>query len=218
MCNDICTKRYAGYSASRMNRRKRLELDERRSQLLTLARSAFSAKSYDDVSIDELSQAAGVSKGLLYHYFPSKRDLYVETIRAAADQLWQRTVPDPTLAPREQVFRGVDGYLRYVEENSSAFVSLMQSGIGRDQQVHGIVEDVRQKFIDVTLERMGLAEVPPIIATLVRGWVGMVEAASLDWVERRSVPREELMRLLVKTLLYTLQIGVGGSKASDGGE
>lgn len=201
-----------------MNRRKRLELDERRSQLLTLARSAFSSKSYDDVSIDELSQAAGVSKGLLYHYFPSKRDLYVATIRAAAEQLWERTVPDPALPPREQVFRGVDGYLRYVEENAPAFVALMQSGIGRDREVHGIVEGMRQKFIDVTLERMGLAEVPPIIATLVRGWVGMVEAASLDWVERRSVPREELMRLLVKTLLYTLQIGVGGgARAGESG-
>ena len=201
-----------------MNRRKRLELDERRLQLLTLARSAFSAKSYDDVSIDELSQAAGVSKGLLYHYFPSKRELYVATIRAAAEQLWERTVPDPTLPPREQVFRGVDGYLRYVEENSAAFVALMQSGIGRDREVHDVVEGVRQKFIDVTLERMGLAEVPPIIATLVRGWVGMVEAASLDWIESKSVPREELMRLLVKTLLYTLQIGVGGGGGAKAGE
>jgi AcrR family transcriptional regulator len=189
-----------------MNRRRRLELDERRSQLLSLARNAFSAKSYDDVSIDELSQAAGVSKGLLYHYFPSKRDLYVATVRAAAEQLWDRTVPDPTLPPREQVFRGVDGYLSFVEDNSSAFVSLMQSGIGRDQEVHGIVDDVRQRFIDVTLERMGMADVPPVMRTLVRGWVGMVEAASLDWVERRGVPREELMRLLVKTLLYTLQL------------
>jgi AcrR family transcriptional regulator len=196
-----------------MNRRRRLELDERRSQLLSLARNAFSAKSYDDVSIDELSQAAGVSKGLLYHYFPSKRDLYVATVRAAADQLWDRTVPDPTLPPREQVFRGVDGYLGFVEENSSAFVSLMQSGIGRDQEVHGIVDDVRQRFIDVTLERMGMADVPPVMRTLVRGWVGMVEAASLDWVERRGVPREELMRLLVKTLLYTLQLASGPTGA-----
>jgi AcrR family transcriptional regulator len=191
-----------------MNRRKRLELDERRSQLLSLARSAFSAKSYDDVSIDELSQAAGVSKGLLYHYFPSKRDLYVATVRAASQQLWERTIPDAQLPPRDQVFHAVDGYLRYVEENAAAFVSLMQSGIGRDREVHDIVEGMRQRFIDVTLERMGLAEVPPVLSTLIRGWVGMVEAASVDWVEHRSVERAELMRMLVKNLLYTLRLGV----------
>lgn len=196
-----------------MSRRKRLELDERRSQLLGLARRAFATKSYDEVSIDELSQAAGVSKGLLYHYFPSKRDLYVATVRAAAEQLWERTVPDPALPQREQLFRGVDGYLRYVEENAQAFVSLMQSGIGRDDEVHAIVDGVRQRFMDVTLERMGFSVVPPIARTLVRGWVGMVEATSVAWAEQHSVPREEILRVLVKTLLYTLQLSQGSSEA-----
>jgi AcrR family transcriptional regulator len=194
-----------------MSRRKRLELDERRSQLLALARRAFASKSYDEVSIDELSQAAGVSKGLLYHYFPSKRDLYVATVRAAAEQLWERTVPDPALPQREQLFRGVDGYLRYVEENAQAFVSLMQSGIGRDDEVHAIVDGVRQRFMDVTLERMGFSVVPPIARTLVRGWVGMVEATSVAWAEQHSVPREEILRVLVKTLLYTLQLSQGSA-------
>ena len=196
-----------------MSRRKRLELDERRSQLLGLARRAFATKSYDEVSIDELSQAAGVSKGLLYHYFPSKRDLYVATVRAAAEQLWERTVPDPALPQREQLFRGVDGYLRYVEENAQAFVSLMQSGIGRDDEVHAIVDGVRQRFMDVTLERMGFSVVPPIARTLGRGWVGMVEATSVAWAEQHSVPREEILRVLVKTLLYTLQLSQGSSEA-----
>src|SRR5688500_10837309 len=161
----------AQYSRGHMSRRKRLELDERRSQLLALARRAFAAKSYDDVSIDELAQAAGVSKGLLYHYYPSKRDLYVATVRAAAEQLLERTVPDASLPPREQLFLAVDGYLRYVEENAQAFVSLMQSGIGRDDEVHAIVDGVRQQFLETTLERMGLEAVPAVTRTLVRGWV-----------------------------------------------
>ena len=75
--------------------RKRLELEERRAQLLALASLAFSNKSYDDVSIDELAQAAQVSKGLLYHYFPSKRHLYIAIIREAADKLTAQTVHDP---------------------------------------------------------------------------------------------------------------------------
>lgn len=195
-------------------RRRRLELDERRAQLLALAREAFAQKSYDDVSIDELAQAAGVSKGLLYHYFPSKRDLYVETVRVATEQLFQRTVPDPSLPPREQVVRGVDGYLRYVEENAAAFVSIMQSGIGLDREVSAIVEAMRQRFIDVTLERTGQSEITKAQRTLVRGWVGMVEAASLDWLTNRSMEREELMRLLVKTLLYTLTLATGPKSQS----
>jgi len=187
--------------------RKRLELEERRAQLLSLASVAFSAKSYDDVSIDELAQSAQVSKGLLYHYFPSKRDLYVAIIRDGAAKLTAQTVPDPSLPPRDQVFVGVDGYLRFVEENSAMFLTLLQSGIGRDRQVYEVVEQVRRRFVDVTLERIGQTLASPAQRTLVRGWVGMVEAASVDWVERRSVTRDELTKLLVKTLLYTLQIG-----------
>ncbi len=187
--------------------RKRLELEERRAQLLELAKSAFSARSFDDVSIDELAQAAGVSKGLLYHYFPSKRDLYVATIRVAADELMQRTLPDPSLPPREQVFVGVSSYLAYVEENEASFLTLLQGGIGRDREVYAIIDDVRRAFVDVTLSRMGALK-NPVQRTLVRGWVGMVEAASLEWAEHKSVTRDELTKLLVKNLLYTLQLGL----------
>jgi len=191
-----------------MSRRKRLELDERRAQLLSLALAAFSTKSYDDVSIDELAQAAGVSKGLLYHYFPSKRDLYLTTVREAAEQLMARIVPDPSLGPLEQVSRGVDAYLLYVHDNADAYLSLMQSGIGRDQEVYAIVEHTRHEFVNVVFERAGQALLNPLQRTLVRGWVGMVEAASLDWLKTESVGREELTRLLVKTLLYSVQLGI----------
>ncbi len=187
--------------------RKRLDLEERRAQLLALASVAFSAKSYDDVSIDALAQAAQVSKGLLYHYFPSKRDLYIAIIRAGAEKLTAQTLPDPTLPPREQVFLGVDGYLRHVEENPAIFLTLLQGGIGRDSEVYEFVEQVRRRFVDVTLERIGQNLASPVQRTLVRGWVGMVEAASVDWVESRSVSRAELTKLLVKSLLYSLQIG-----------
>lgn len=190
-----------------MSRRKRLELDERRAQLLSLALAAFSTKSYDDVSIDELAQAAGVSKGLLYHYFPSKRDLYLTTVREAAEQLMARIVPDKSLNPLEQVSRGVSAYLQYVHDNADAYLSLMQSGIGRDQEVYAIVERTRHEFVNVVLERAGQALLNPLQRTLVRGWVGMVEAASLDWLQSQSVGREELTKLLVKNLLYSVQLG-----------
>jgi len=187
--------------------RKRLELEERRAQLLALASEAFCAKSYDDVSIDALAQAAQVSKGLLYHYFPSKRDLYVAVIRDGVEKLTAQTLPDPNLPPRDQVFLGVSGYLRFVEENSAMFLALLQGGIGRDREVYEVVEEVRRRFVNVTLARIGQSLASPAQRTLVRGWVGMVEAASVDWVEQRSVSRDELTKLLVKALLYMLQIG-----------
>lgn len=189
-----------------MSRRRRLELDERRAQLLALGLSAFSKNSYDDVSIDALAQSAGVSKGLLYHYFPSKRELYVATVREAAEQLLARIVPEPQLQPLDQLTHGVDAYLSYVQENADAYLSLMQSGVGRDREVHEIVERTRHQFVELLLARAGKSQLNALTRTLVRGWVGMVEAASLDWLEHQSAPRSDLTHLLVRVLLSTLQL------------
>jgi AcrR family transcriptional regulator len=193
--------------------RKRLDLDERRSQLLSLARTAFSARSYDEVSVDELAQSAGVSKGLLYHYFPSKRDLYVATVRQVADELAKRLAPDPSLAPIERLSRVVEAYLTFAEENAETFLSFMQSGVGRDAEVYAIVERTRRSLANLMLEQGQPFFVTPALRILVRGWVGMVEAASLDWLENRGVTRAELTRLLVKTLLQTVQLGAPRKEA-----
>ncbi len=61
--------------------RARLDVEERRKQLVALGNELFSKRTYDEVSIDELARAAGISKGLLYHYFPTKRDFYIATVR-----------------------------------------------------------------------------------------------------------------------------------------
>src|SRR5580704_2781341 len=71
--------------------RSRLEVDARRAQLVRLGIDLFAARAYDEVSIDELARAAGVSKGLLYHYFPTKRDFYIATVREASRQLLELT-------------------------------------------------------------------------------------------------------------------------------
>lgn len=196
-----------------MARRKRLELDERRTQLLALGRSLFSERSYDDVSIDEIASLAGISKGLLYHYFKSKRQFYVATVREAAEELTASTVPDAELPPRDQVIQGVNAYLSFVEANASAYTSLMHGGIGVDREVHGIVEGVRERFAALIVDRMGPSGVTPAQRILVRGWVGMVEASSLEWLRQGNVTREELTRVLLGALAQTLALGATVRKA-----
>src|SRR3954466_13874870 len=98
------TRRAIRATARARPRRVRLDNDERRAQLLALARSAFSDRAYDDVSIDDLAREAKISKGLLYHYFPTKRDLYVAGLRQIADDLVTACISIPEdLAPIERV-------------------------------------------------------------------------------------------------------------------
>jgi AcrR family transcriptional regulator len=115
--------------------RARLLVDERRAQLLALGLQLFGERSYDEVSIDELAREAQISKGLLYHYFPTKRDLYTAALRHAAQQLLDETMPPPELLPEERARRGLETYLAFVERHGPAYVALMRGGLGADREI-----------------------------------------------------------------------------------
>src|SRR5688572_23691931 len=86
--------------------RARLQVDERRAQLLALGLQLFTDHTYDELSIDDIAGAAGISKGLLYHYFPSKRDYYVEVVRMAAGHLVERTAEAGVDASPDSLLHG----------------------------------------------------------------------------------------------------------------
>ncbi len=184
--------------------RARLQVDERRSQLLELGLQLFSDHSYDELSIDDIARAAGISKGLLYHYFPSKRDYYVEVVRRAAGQLLDRTgvaVGDPS---PEALHDGLDAYLDFVEQHARSYVALVRGGVGSDPEVVQVLEATRRTIADRIVSRLSADQPPPLVRAALRGWIGLVEAASLDWLERRDVSREQLRDLMAQMLIAAL--------------
>lgn len=186
-------------------REKRLDLDARRAQLLALGRELFGARPFDDIPIEEIAEKAGISKGLLYHYFGSKRGFYVATIAEAARELLAATLEDPKLPPPERAMRSMDTYLDFVSENATAFKALLGGGIGTDPEVAAIVDGVRSEFVRRFLLNLGLLDPPrPVFELAARSWIGMVEAASLAWIARGAVSRETLKAFLLDTLTQTL--------------
>ena len=186
--------------------KRRLAVDQRRAELLELGLELFARVAYDALSIDAIARAAGISKGLLYHYFPSKRDYYVATVRVAAERLLEATAAataDIGLAPTELLFRGLDAYLDFVERHGEAYATLLRSGIGSDPEVVEIVERTRGAFARQLRERLGLEDAP-LTRLALRGWVGFVEVTSLDWRAGREIERPRLRRLLARALLGTL--------------
>jgi AcrR family transcriptional regulator len=186
-------------------KRARLTLDERRAQLVALGRELFRDRPYDAVGIDEIAAAAGISKGLLYHYFPSKRAFYVAVLRQAAQEIEERTALDPALGDADRLRAGIDAYLDYVDENAGGYAAVLRAGAGVDPEVAAIIDDVRARLA----ERV-LAGVPaerraePATRLAVRGWIGFGEAASLEWAERHAVERATVRELLVATLAAAL--------------
>jgi len=186
---------------------------ERRAQLLRLGLELFGSRSYDDVSIDDIAARAGISRGLLYHYFPTKRAFYVAALGAAAAELERRTRPEDGLRPEQRLAAGLEAYLHYVEEYEAAYRSLFRGGLGVDSAVCEIVERTRRVMTDRFLDALGVRRPRATLRIALRGWLGYVEAASLEWLAHRNIRRRQLVRLLVlaagATLLTACEVDPG---------
>jgi AcrR family transcriptional regulator len=196
-------------------RRVRLDNDERRAQLLALAKRAFADRAYDDVSIDDLARVAAISKGLLYHYFPTKRDLYVAALTEIADELVEAvTRVHDDLAPIDRVRTAIDAYLDHITRHARAFVALMRGGIGSDPEVAQVIEGVRTQLFAKFLVGSPFATLVAgdvKFETAIRGWIGFVEATSIDWCANPRLERLAFRELLVEVLFQTLRVvGPGG--------
>jgi AcrR family transcriptional regulator len=188
----------------------RLPVDERRDQLLELTTELFARHSYAELSMADIARAAGISKALLYHYFPSKHDLFAATLQAAAEEVARRTEPDPALPPAEALANALDAFLEWVEQNGLAYRKLLESS-GSVPEIGTLIGDVRDRTSARILEGLGAGDTPKP-RTVVRAWLWFLDGAILDWLEHRDLERGELRDLLLATLNGALSAGL----ASDG--
>ncbi len=187
----------------------RLDVDERRRQLLELGRELFAAHSYEELSMADIARAAGISKALLYHYFPSKKEYFQATLAVAAEQLRELTEPDPELPPIDALRSSLEAYLGWIEQNQLAYTKLIQ-GATSHGEVRALIDQIR----DVTSARIvdGLANgrpVPGQVRAAVRAWLWYMDGACTDWVEHHDYTREQLRDLLLGTLFGALAVAGG---------
>ena len=182
---------------------RRMDVDERRQQLLERGAELFTSRPYDELSMSKIAAEVGISKGLLYHYFPSKQAYFEATLGAWAEQLRQRTEPDPDLPPIEQLKGSLDAFLELIEENAVAYRNLMQSAAGVPE-IRDLIEEVRRKTAERILAGLYAEEVPPKARIPVSGWLWFMDGACLNWIEHRDVERDELRDLLLGVLAGSL--------------
>jgi AcrR family transcriptional regulator len=180
-----------------VTRRVRLQIDERRAQLLALGIQLFSTQAYDDISIDDVAEAAGISKGLLYHYFQGKREFYVEVIREASLQLRRLTEPDPTLPPAARLRAAVDAHLNYVLEHGPVYGAIYRSGVAIAPEVSVILEEHREVVMQYFLRDLHISKPRPVLRAALRAWIAMMEGASLDFIAHPEIGRDALRELMI---------------------
>ena len=179
----------------------RLDVDERRRRLLERGAELFEHHAYDELSMAQIARAAGISKALLYHYFPSKQAYFAATLEQAAGELAAAIEPDATLPPVEQLSASVDAYLTWVDEHAQAYTKLMQS-LGVVPEVRETVDRVRRETADRIIAGIAPHGSPtPALRAAVRGWLWFMDGALEDWIEHRDMDRAQLHGLLLGTLL-----------------
>ncbi|WP_329623888.1 TetR/AcrR family transcriptional regulator [Streptomyces sp. NBC_01255] len=178
--------------------RRRMGVEERKQQLIGVALELFSHRSPDEVSIDEIAAAAGISRPLVYHYFPGKQSLYEAALRRAADELAARFVEPPRGPLGARLLRVMGRFFDFVDEHGPGFAALMRGGpaVG-SSTTNAMIDEVRQAAYEQILAHLRVEEPSARLELVVRSWVSLAESTALLWLDGRRVPRAELELQLV---------------------
>jgi AcrR family transcriptional regulator len=183
-----------------------MNTDARREQLLDSGVALLAKRPHAEVSIEEIAEVAGVSKGLLYHYFPTKGDFLVAAIERGQEELAARIAPDESLSPVKRLDASLDAFLDYVEQYPAAFAAIFRNE-SADPAITAALEAGRAQQLASLLEGIGQWEEAPVsvertleLETAAQGWLFFVEGAVLHWMEHGDGNRKRL-RVLLRTAL-----------------
>jgi AcrR family transcriptional regulator len=180
-------------------RRQRLEPQHRREQLLDTGAAMFAEKPYEDVLVEDIAARAGVSRALMYHHFPTKRDFYVAIFKRASTHMLARANPDPRLPLAEQLVNGLEAHIQYFADHPYEAIAINRGALSDDPALQAIITEelnvVGQRMIDKLV-----AEGRPrdIVAIAVEGWLAFVRAACVKWVESQNISRAELTDMCLR--------------------
>ena len=183
----------------------RADGDERRRRILASARRLFSGRGYSDVSTTEIAAEAEVARGLINHYFGTKRELYVEVVR---EMVRFRSQPVPEYVdgttPQARLDESIDRWLEMVERNREAWLAAIGAeGLGHDPGIEAVLDAAREEATTRLIQVLGLgpaADAPPELHAVLRAYGGMAEAATREWLERGRWSREQVAAFLKAAL------------------
>lgn len=188
--------------------RRRLSTEERREELLAVGARLFSESAYDDVWIERVAEIAGVSRGLLYHYFPTKRDFFAAVVERESVRMLRMTAAVPGIPAREQLTAGLDTFLEYVEAHAHGYRAFHRADAAGDQAVRKVYQRAlaaQERQILAALaadpEFGTVLETRPDTRLAVRGWLAFTTAVCLEWLRGSTLSREQVRDLCARALL-----------------
>jgi AcrR family transcriptional regulator len=175
-------------------KRLRLSREARIQHILAVSQRLFSTHAYDTIAIEDIAAEAGMSKGLLYHYFASKRDLYLATLRHVLAQVL------PFTEIHSDLHSGLSETLSMFEQYPGLAKMVLRAGIGVDAEVDALLTAYRQQQLDRVYHGLGFSDSHPLVLLGLQGWLSLLEEVCMQWVLQPEVTREQVVLLLEQSL------------------
>ena len=187
--------------------RRRLNPHQRREQLLDTAAAMFAEKPYEDVWVEDIAARAGVSRATMYHYFPSKRELYVAILRRASGRLLARPRPDRQLPLAEQLAAGLRAHIQSLVDHPFEAVAINRGALSDDPEIQAIIAEqlsVMGKLLTDQLVAQG--SVRDVTEIAVEGWLAFVRAACVKWIQSPRISQADLTDICLRAFESALDI------------
>ncbi|QKV96628.1 TetR/AcrR family transcriptional regulator [Streptomyces sp. NA02950] len=191
--------------------RRRMSSEERREQLLSVGARLFAQHPYDDVWVEQVAEIAGVSRGLLYHYFPTKREFFAAVVRRESERMLTLTEAVPGLPFQEQIDAGLDTFLAHVEQHASGFRAFHRAEAAGDPTVRAVHREylagVEEQILQALAADPSVADPPRDPGALrlaVRGWLAFMVAVCMEWLDEPGPSREQVRELCARALMGAL--------------
>jgi AcrR family transcriptional regulator len=188
---------------------KRLSPADRRAQLIAITEELFKTTQYSEFDVSDVAKAAGITQGLVYHYFPTKEALLLSAFELRTEELLQFCDPDRSLPFLEQVEMGVKRYMDFVENHRVVYLNLFRGPTAAEPDIQRVCEETREAIVSRFLAGLGLENVLlPATRLSLRGYLGYAEATVLLWLEHRTATRAIVERMLFSVIITAIRIGM----------
>jgi AcrR family transcriptional regulator len=163
----------------------RLSAEDRKKQLVKIGLMMLRDQPIHELSIDAIAAEAGISRGLLFHHFPSKRDYYLAVIAAAGRRLLRVTKPDETLAPEQQLREMLVQFVAFITRRRTGYISFVRGAAGGDDFAVEVYDETRAGLTKRILTYLGTPEVADEPASReylrVHAWLSYTEDLAIEW-------------------------------------
>ncbi|MFC4944118.1 TetR/AcrR family transcriptional regulator [Pseudonocardia sp. GCM10023141] len=186
---------------------RRMVPERRREHLIETALELYNRLPPEQVTVEDVTRAADVSRALFYRYFANVGELHVAALGSVVEELTGRITAPPGGTLVEQLRAAIDEFMAVVERHASAYVALLRSGsVFATGRTDALVDSVRHHIIDLLIERSGVTDPSPLVMATLRGWVALAEGSSVAWIQQPMMSRDELLDWLTAQLPAMLAV------------